>query len=195
MASRAQYPAEMYMAALCTSVILLIKLGWEAWLKWSLCCFTCPFMSLKHIHSEHCLHFVPPCPSQMFLSAGGLLWEMEGPGGSSQCWCEREAGVARCCPFVRRQLASLTADLEPRHQKVNSQLLCACCCSASRGMGRDDPVVPAYPLESFLSILLAAPLYHIRSVWSEAQEPGSGTLPSIWRAAAIFSNRHMGIAA
>lgn len=68
-------------------------------------------------------------------------------------------------------------------------------CSASQGMGRDDPVVPVYPLESLLSICLAAALNHIRSAWSKAQEPGSAPLLSIWRAAAIFSNRHMGIAA
>lgn len=87
--------------------------------------------------------------------------------------------AAQPCPWVRRQPPSLTADLEPRHQKVNSQLLCACCCSVSRGTGRDDPAVPVYPLERFLSIRLAAVLYHIRSVWSKAQEPGSGTLLSI----------------
>lgn len=110
-------------------------------------------------------------------------------------WRLASLAIAQPCPFVRSQSASLTADLEPRHQKVKSQLLCACCCSVSHGMGRHDPVVPVYPLESFLSIRLAAALYHIRSVWSTAQEPGSGTLLSIWRAAAIFSNRRMGIAA
>lgn len=94
-------------------------------------------------------------------------------------WRLVSLAIAQLCPFVRSQSASLTADLEPGHQKVKSQVLFACCCSVSHGMGRDDPVVPVYPLQSFLSIRLAAALYHIRRLWSKAQEPGSGTLLSI----------------
>ena len=94
-------------------------------------------------------------------------------------WRLASFGIAQLCTFVRRQSASLTADLEPRHQKVKAQLLCGCCCSVSHGVERDDPADPVYPLQSFLGTRLAAVLYHIRSVWSKAQEPGPGTLLSI----------------
>lgn len=130
-------------------------------------------MSLKHIDNKHCQQFIPSCSNQMFLHPGLLLWEMGGQVGilgAGVNWRLASFGIAQSCTFVRSQTASLTADLEPRHQKVKAQLLCGCCCSVSHGVGRDDPVDPVYPLESSPSARLAAVLYHIRSVWSKAQE-------------------------
>lgn len=153
-ASTAQCPAEMCKLALHTSSVLLIKLGRAGWLKWSPCCFTCPFMSLKRIHNKHCQRFVPSCLNQMFLYPGLLLWKTGGQVGILSAgvnWRLASFGIAQSCAFVRSQSASLTADPEPRHQKVKAQLLCGCCRSVSHGMGRDNPADPVYPLESSLS--------------------------------------------